>query len=333
MVSPSARSYGQQLAGQLSKFWHGGAGPTAAAIDSAFLSVGIDPLSLQGNNKQQRVQYALMTANNQTAVDLTEELLELLRDGRHISAGGYPDQQQLVEGLRQALTRLGGNLDPEGYVTWPAGELPNTAPVAPIPRPEFKPMQLSGLTDLFQQRPAGTPLFRPPAGAVATPPVAGVMGPSIDFLVQMLRHVPQAARSLRIRTRVGKESLPLVDEYDLQDLTSFALRLLYRDVRPEEHTPSYAGKSSRTDFLVKDLQAAVEVKVTYPRRTERDIGQEIVIDQRYYQAHPNVSGVLAVVYDLAGTFTNIPGFEQDLAGVFDGIWTRTVVVPWPPATR
>ncbi|MFG1820692.1 hypothetical protein ACGFIF_43530 [Kribbella sp. NPDC049174] len=144
--------------------------------------------------------------------------------------------------------------------------------------------------------------------------------------------MPAAVRSLRVRPRVGKEPLPLEDEYDLQDLTSFALRLLYRDVRPEEHTPSYAGKSTRTDFLVKDLRATVEVKVTYPRRAEREIGPEIVVDQRYYQTHPDVSGVLAVVYDLAGTFTNITGFEQDLSGTYDGLWTRTVVVAWPPAT-
>jgi hypothetical protein len=330
MVSASARSYGQQLAGHLSKFWHSGAGPTTAAIDSAFLSVGIDPLTLQGNNKQQRVQYALMTANNQTAVDLTEELLELLRDGRFISAGGYPDQQQLVEGLRQALIRLGGNLDPAGYATWPDGELPNTAPVAPIPRPEFMPGASGGLADLFQPRPPGVPLFAATA-PVATPPPAAVKGPSTDLLVQMLRHVPAAVRSLRVRTRVGKEPLPLADEYDLQDLTSFALRLLYRDVKAEEPAPSYGGKSTRADFLVKDLRAAVEVEVTRPGRGEREIGQEIVLDQRYYGTHPYVEGVLTVVYDLAGTFTNIAGFEKQLSGNYDGLWARTVVVQWPPA--
>jgi hypothetical protein len=145
--------------------------------------------------------------------------------------------------------------------------------------------------------------------------------------------MPQAARVLRVRSRVGRTALPLTDEYDLQDLTDFTLRLLYRDVRPEEYTPSYGGRSSRTDFLVKEARAAIEVKVTRSGRAERQISPEIIVDQAAYSTHPDVDNLVAVVYDLEGTFTNAAGFERDLSGVRDGLSSRVVVVPWPPATK
>lgn len=43
----------------------------------------------------------------------------------------------------------------------------------------------------------------------------------------------------------------LEDEYDVQDLPHALLLLYFDDVRAEEWTPSYAGKSARMDFLLK----------------------------------------------------------------------------------
>lgn len=55
----------------------------------------------------------------------------------------------------------------------------------------------------------------------------------------------------------GRESLRVNDEYDVQDLLHALLRLEFDDVRPEEHTPSYAGGSARMDFLLKNEQVVV----------------------------------------------------------------------------
>jgi DNA-binding sugar fermentation-stimulating protein len=38
------------------------------------------------------------------------------------------------------------------------------------------------------------------------------------------------------------------------------LQLYYDDIRPEEYTPSYAGRASRMDFLLKREKIVVEVK-------------------------------------------------------------------------
>jgi hypothetical protein len=60
----------------------------------------------------------------------------------------------------------------------------------------------------------------------------------------------------------GRSTLEITDEYDAQDLFTAMLKLHFDDVRPEEWTPSYAGNSSRIDFLLKEFGLAIEVKMT-----------------------------------------------------------------------
>ena len=48
----------------------------------------------------------------------------------------------------------------------------------------------------------------------------------------------------------NRETIEIRDEYDVQDLLHAILRIFFEDIRPEESTPSYAGKSSRMDFLL-----------------------------------------------------------------------------------
>ena len=66
------------------------------------------------------------------------------------------------------------------------------------------------------------------------------------------------------------------DEYDVQDLMHAILRLHFDDVRPEEWTPSYAGKSSRIDFLLPGERTIIEVKMT-----RHGLGQKEVADERF----------------------------------------------------
>jgi hypothetical protein len=107
------------------------------------------------------------------------------------------------------------------------------------------------------------------------------------------------------------------------------LRSLYGDVRAEERTPSYAGSSSVMDFLLKDDGVAIEVKVTAPRRAEKEIKPELLVDIEDYREHPSVRTLVAVVYDLASTIANPAGFANDLSGSRDGLDVRAFVVGWP----
>lgn len=69
----------------------------------------------------------------------------------------------------------------------------------------------------------------------------------------------RVARQLRSRHN-GRSTLEIEDEYDVQDLLHALLQLHFDDIRAEEWTPSYAGKSARVDFLLKKEKIVIEVK-------------------------------------------------------------------------
>ena len=69
------------------------------------------------------------------------------------------------------------------------------------------------------------------------------------------------ARQLRKR-HDDRSTLDISDEYDVQDLLHSLLCLFFDDIRSEEGTPSYAGQSSRMDFLLKNESIVIEVKKT-----------------------------------------------------------------------
>ena len=58
---------------------------------------------------------------------------------------------------------------------------------------------------------------------------------------------------IQLQKRHGSRSgFDIDDEYDVQDLLNGLLRLFFEDIRNEEWNPSYAGSSSKSDFLLKD---------------------------------------------------------------------------------
>ena len=68
------------------------------------------------------------------------------------------------------------------------------------------------------------------------------------------------ARQL-VRRHQDRSTLLIEDEYDVQDLLHSLLSIFFDDIRPEEWTPSYAGKSSRVDFFLKPHGIVIELKV------------------------------------------------------------------------
>ena len=84
---------------------------------------------------------------------------------------------------------------------------------------------------------------------------------AIDKREQLSNRFHLVAKQLCVR-HGGRETLKVNDEYDVQDLLHALLLFEFDDVRPEEHTPSYAGASARMDFLLKKEQVVVEVKCT-----------------------------------------------------------------------
>lgn len=120
-----------------------------------------------------------------------------------------------------------------------------------------------------------------------------------------------AAKQLQ-RRHDGRETLTIKDEYDVQDLLCSLLLLHFEDVRPEEWTPSYAGGSKRMDFLLKDSEIAIEVKMTRKGLKDKELGEQLIVDIANYKQHSACKCLYCFVYDPEGFVRNPRGLEKDL---------------------
>jgi hypothetical protein len=118
-------------------------------------------------------------------------------------------------------------------------------------------------------------------------------------------------RQLRSRHQ-NRQTLSVQDEYDVQDLLHSLLWLYFEDIRAEEYTPSYAGKASRLDFLLKREQVVIEVKKTSPSLGVKEIATQLIEDIERYKAHPDCKALCCFVYDPEAYIPNPRGLEDDL---------------------
>lgn len=143
---------------------------------------------------------------------------------------------------------------------------------------------------------------------------------------QLLKRFHAVARQLK-RRHNGRETLIITDEYDVQDLLHALLKTIFDDVRPEENSPSYAGASSRIDFLLKRERIVVEVKMASSSLKDKVIGEQLIIDMKRYQTHPDCKTLVCFVYDPEGFVKNPIALENDLSGKQDNINVHVFVVP------
>ena len=124
-----------------------------------------------------------------------------------------------------------------------------------------------------------------------------------------------------------RATLVVKDEYDVQDLLHSLLNLHFDDIRPEEWTPSYAGKAARVDFLLKPERVVIEVKKTRQGLDATKLGDELIIDTARYAKHPDCGTLVCMVYDPEHRIANPVGFEADLTGRRDSLMVEVIVVP------
>ena len=137
---------------------------------------------------------------------------------------------------------------------------------------------------------------------------------TVEELVQILvRGLPRAMHPLEHR-RKGAQSLSFNSEYDIQDLLHSQLRPWVADIRPEEFTPSYAGASTRMDFLLPTHRLVLETKRVRERSHATKVGDELIIDIEHYRRHPDCDRLWCVVYDPRRLIQNPSGLVADLEG-------------------
>lgn len=152
---------------------------------------------------------------------------------------------------------------------------------------------------------------------------------SIDYdglLNTVFERFHTVARQIR-RRHDGRDTLIINDEYDVQDMLHALLKLHFEDVRPEEWTPSYAGGANRMDFLLKNEEIAIEIKMTRVGLKDKELGDQLIIDIAKYQKHPNCKCLYCFVYDPDDIIRNPRGIEKDLEKLGKDFPVRVYIRP------
>jgi hypothetical protein len=147
---------------------------------------------------------------------------------------------------------------------------------------------------------------------------------AVQIVENICRRFHLFARQLLVR-HAGRPTLKMADEYDVQDALHALLRLHFEDVRPEEWTPSYAGKSTRMDFVLKREQVVIEVKMTRKGLGQKEVLQQLTEDKERYRVHPDCRSLVCFVYDPCGMCDNPNALEDDVS-VPDGEFRVVVIV-------
>jgi hypothetical protein len=149
---------------------------------------------------------------------------------------------------------------------------------------------------------------------------------SINIIENICNRFHLVDKQLRSR-RENRNTLEIEDEYDVQDLLHALLHLEFDDIRPEEYIPSYAGSSSRMDFLLKQEQVIIEVKKTRQGLRAKEIGEELMIDIQRYQSHPDCQTLICFVYDPERSLSNPRGIENDLNRTEEDLTIKVIIAP------
>ncbi|MBW3569059.1 hypothetical protein KY385_02925 [Candidatus Parcubacteria bacterium] len=112
--------------------------------------------------------------------------------------------------------------------------------------------------------------------------------------------------------RSSKTHLLVNDEYDVQYLLEAILELFFKNVRPEEWTPSYLGGSSRVDFLLSEFQIVIEVKLVSDKLKDKELGKQLMEDILHYNVMSECKTLICFIYNPDGKLKNPSVIKADL---------------------
>lgn len=133
------------------------------------------------------------------------------------------------------------------------------------------------------------------------------------LLTRLVNGLPRAMHPLTYRRKEAK-SLIFQNEHDIQDLLHALMRPWIADIRPEEFTPSYAGSSTRMDFLLPAHEIVIETKCIRDLQHAKKVGDELIIDIAHYNGHPKCRFLWCVIFDPQNLIKNRAGLISDLSG-------------------
>ncbi|MFJ8086858.1 hypothetical protein ACIQ7N_01390 [Lysinibacillus sp. NPDC095746] len=144
--------------------------------------------------------------------------------------------------------------------------------------------------------------------------------PSIEKIVPLLSKIFINFNRFDVnikRRYSNRDTIEINDEYDLQDSLLAIMKLFIDDVRPEDYVPSYAGKNSRVDFLLPEHKIVIETKMTSKSLSDKQIGEQLIIDFERYKQLPEYNHLICFVYDKGSYINNPHGLIKDLEKLSD----------------
>lgn len=159
-----------------------------------------------------------------------------------------------------------------------------------------------------------------------TAPIIEEISNPIDLISNLCERFHNVAHQMRSRHN-NRNTLNIQDEYDVQDLFHALLHLHFEDIRAEEWTPSFAGASSRMDFLLKQEQIIIEIKKTRQGLGAKEVGSQLIEDIGRYQIHPDCKVLICFVHDPEEKIANPRGIECDLSRVEENLTVQVLIRP------
>ena len=149
----------------------------------------------------------------------------------------------------------------------------------------------------------------------------------IEELLEIIIYGLPRAKLPLAKRRSGKPAIRLADEYDVQDLFNALLQPWVKDIRAEEYTPSYAGTSTRMDFLLNEHKIVCEIKFVRDDSHAKKVGDELIIDIAHYRQHPNCETLYAIIYDASELIRNPDGLQSDIESQSDSLDVKVFIIP------
>lgn len=112
--------------------------------------------------------------------------------------------------------------------------------------------------------------------------------------------------------RENRPSISINDEYDQQDVLHAILKLFFKDIRPEDYVPSYAGGNSRIDFYIPTHNLYIENKITSDTLKDRKLGEQLAIDVARYSGKTDCKILFFSIYDKGHFLANPYGLKNDI---------------------
>ncbi|MGC2356240.1 MAG: hypothetical protein WA491_09275 [Candidatus Acidiferrum sp.] len=130
----------------------------------------------------------------------------------------------------------------------------------------------------------------------------------ISRIVRKFDHVERALQ----QRRESRCTLTVKDEYDVQDLLRSLLFLHFKDVRPEEPGPSFAGSSTRADLFLKKEKILISIKKTRVDTSQKALQEDLILEIVKYSKRDDCQAMVIVIDDRVRRLKNPDGFAYDL---------------------